>query len=83
MGHFLLYWSGLLEGKGYNFLSGIFADVTIFTAATGAFFHTRCHHRGCFRGAKYPHGHYKLCHIHHPHVPSSGKISSEHINHQQ
>jgi hypothetical protein len=38
-----------------------------------------CHHTGCYRRGRFRHGHYKLCHIHHPHVPSDGKITAEHI----
>lgn len=38
-----------------------------------------CHHAGCYRRGRFRHGHYRLCHIHHPHVPSDGKITSEHI----
>ena len=38
-----------------------------------------CHHSGCFRRGRFRYGHYRLCHVHHPHVPSDGKITSEHI----
>jgi hypothetical protein len=36
--------------------------------------HLICHQSGCFRLGRFPHGHYKLCHVHHPMVPSNGKI---------
>jgi hypothetical protein len=38
-----------------------------------------CHHSGCYRWGRFRHGHYRLCHVHHPYVPSDGKITSEHI----
>lgn len=38
-----------------------------------------CHQSGCFRRGRFRHGHYRLCHVHHPHVPSDGRITSEHI----
>jgi hypothetical protein len=38
-----------------------------------------CHHDGCFRRGRFRYGHYRLCHVHHPHVPSDGKITDEHI----
>jgi hypothetical protein len=38
-----------------------------------------CHHRGCLRRGRFPYGHYRLCHVHHPHVPSDGKITDEHV----
>jgi hypothetical protein len=39
-----------------------------------------CHQSGCFRRGRFRHGQYKLCHVHHPHVPSDGKIADEHID---
>ena len=38
-----------------------------------------CHHDGCLRRGRFRYGHYRLCHIHHPHVPSDGRITDEHI----
>jgi hypothetical protein len=38
-----------------------------------------CHQKGCYRRGRFPHGHYRLCHVHHPHVPSDGKVTQEHI----
>jgi sucrose-6-phosphate hydrolase SacC (GH32 family) len=32
------------------------------------------------RLGRFVHGHYKLCHLHHPDVPSNGKITWEHID---
>ncbi len=47
---------------------------------------TRCHNTDCRnrlglkRFARYPHGHYRLCHVHHPHVPSDGIVTQEHVD---
>jgi hypothetical protein len=38
-----------------------------------------CHRDGCWRRGRFRHGQYRLCHVHHPHVPSDGKITDEHI----
>jgi hypothetical protein len=38
-----------------------------------------CHHEGCFRRGRFRHGQYRLCHVHHPNVPSDGKITDAHI----
>jgi len=38
-----------------------------------------CHRKGCFRRGRFRLGHYRLCHVHHPLVPSDGKITDEHI----
>lgn len=39
-----------------------------------------CHRKGCFRRGRFRYGHYRLCHVHHPHVPSDGKITEEHVH---
>lgn len=38
-----------------------------------------CHRSGCYRRGRFRHGQYRLCHVHHPGVPSDGKITDEHI----
>jgi hypothetical protein len=38
-----------------------------------------CHQSGCFRRGRFRYGHYRLCHVHHPHVPSDGRVGKEHI----
>ena len=38
-----------------------------------------CHKKGCWRRGRFPHGHYRLCHVHHPNVPSDGRVTAEHI----
>jgi hypothetical protein len=42
--------------------------------------HIECHKDGCHRLGRFPHGHLRLCHVHHPLVPSDGKITAEHIS---
>ncbi len=39
-----------------------------------------CHQQGCYRLGRFQHGHYRLCALHHPKVPSNGKITKEHID---
>jgi hypothetical protein len=38
-----------------------------------------CHRAGCWRRGRFRHGQYRLCHVHHPDVPSDGKITDERI----
>jgi hypothetical protein len=38
-----------------------------------------CHRSGCYRRGRFRHGQYRLCHVHHPGVPSDGKVTDEHI----
>jgi hypothetical protein len=38
-----------------------------------------CHQSGCYRRGRFRYGHYRLCHVHHPHVPSDGKVTEKHI----
>ena len=54
--------------------------LTVFGAVIGAYRHIECHQEGCHRLGRFPHGHLKLCHVHHPHVPSDGKINQTHID---
>lgn len=65
---------------------------TILGIAVTVYRNSRCHATDCrreWRGhrltlrrrGKYPHGHYKLCHVHHPNVPSDGKITAAHVQH--
>jgi hypothetical protein len=39
-----------------------------------------CHRSGCLRRGRFRYGHYRLCHRHHPHVPSDGRLTEEHIS---
>lgn len=45
-----------------------------------AYKHLECHQDGCHRLGRFPHGHLRLCRIHHPLVPNDGKINSTHID---
>jgi hypothetical protein len=38
-----------------------------------------CHRSGCWRRGRFRHGQYRLCHVHHPGVPSDGKVTDEHM----
>lgn len=53
--------------------------VSIITVAIAAYRKIECHQSGCHRIGRFTHGHFKLCHIHHPLVPTDGKITQEHI----
>jgi len=60
--------------------------VSVVVSVVTAYKHSRCHESTCRnvlnmrRHGKYPHGHLRLCEIHHPKVPSSGQITSAHID---
>jgi hypothetical protein len=38
-----------------------------------------CHVSGCYRLGRFKHGHFRICHVHHPKVPSDGKITEKHL----
>jgi hypothetical protein len=50
--------------------------VSLLTLLVGAYRHFECHVKTCHRVGRFTHGHYKLCHVHHPHVPSDGRITA-------
>ena len=80
--NFYWLWHPLI-GPGYQFWSGIASDlgeVTLIGGLIVAYRKIECHQTGCHRIGKFVHGHFKLCKIHHPHVPSDGKITKEHID---
>lgn len=52
----------------------------IISAFATAYHHIECHQEGCHRLGRFVHGHYKLCHVHHPLVPSDGKINKNDIS---
>jgi hypothetical protein len=56
------------------------STITLIAFVIGAYRHLECHVSGCHRLGRFSHGHYKLCHLHHPDVPSHGKITQEHID---
>lgn len=58
---------------------GLLVGVVSLIGIGGIVSHLFCHHSGCYRRGRFRHGQYMLCHVHHPHVPSDGKITAEHI----
>jgi hypothetical protein len=54
--------------------------ITLITLLVSAYKHFECHVSKCHRVGRFVHGHYKLCHVHHPHVPDSGKITKDEID---
>jgi hypothetical protein len=52
---------------------------SIVALGVGAYRKIECHQSGCHRLGRFSHGHYHLCHVHHPKVPSDGKITEQHI----
>jgi hypothetical protein len=57
----------------------VLALLGLVTLLGGLFKHLECHRAGCHRWGRYPHGHFKLCRLHHPQVPNDGKVRAEHI----
>ena len=55
------------------------STITLIAFVIGAYKHVECHVAGCHRVGRYPHGHYKLCRLHHPGVPDDGHITAEDI----
>ena len=53
---------------------------SIVAFVVGAYRHVECHHSGCHRLGRFPHGHYKLCRVHHPQVPTTGRIDQARID---
>jgi len=56
------------------------STITLIAFVLGAYRHLECHKAGCHRLGRFPHGRYKLCHVHHPDVPSDGRITQDHID---
>jgi len=65
-----------LVSEWFSFLTvgGIFGGIA------GLYRHIECNQEGCHRLGRFRHGHLKLCHVHHPHVPSDGKVNQTHID---
>ncbi len=55
------------------------STITLIAFVVGLYKHFECHRSGCHRPGRFVHGRYKLCHIHHPDVPSDGRITDEEI----
>lgn len=53
--------------------------ISLLAFFAGAWRHIECQRDGCHRWGRFPHGHYKLCRVHHPAVPDDGRITGEHI----
>jgi len=53
------------------------STITLIAFVIGAYKHVECHVHGCHRVGRFPHGHYKLCRLHHPAVPDDGRITAE------
>jgi hypothetical protein len=76
-----------LTGNGYQSWSGIISDLgeitlvgSVVMGGITAYRHIECHQEGCHRLGRFQHGHFKLCHVHHPHVPNDGRINRKHID---
>lgn len=54
--------------------------VTLIAFVVGVYKHFECHMEGCHRIGRFTHGHLKLCRIHHPNVPDSGKVGQAEID---
>lgn len=61
-------------------LSEVLQDAGLITLIAGAYRHIECRQDGCHRLGRFTHGHLRLCAVHHPLVPSDGKVTAEHIN---
>ncbi|HEX3509621.1 MAG TPA: hypothetical protein VHT27_00840 [Solirubrobacteraceae bacterium] len=55
------------------------STITLIAFVLGVYRHLECHRGGCHRLGRFQHGHYKLCRLHHPLVPDSGKIGAAEI----
>jgi hypothetical protein len=56
------------------------STITLIAFVIGAYKHLECHVDGCHRVGRFQHGHYKLCRVHHPNVPSDGKIGQKQLD---
>lgn len=56
------------------------STITLIAFVLGVYKHLECHKSGCHRLGRFTHGRYKLCRVHHPNVPSDGKITQDHID---
>jgi hypothetical protein len=58
----------------------LLSTITLVAFVLGAYKHLECHRAGCHRIGRFQHGHYKLCRVHHPLVPSDGKVGQAEID---
>ena len=54
--------------------------ITLIGFVVGVYSHLECHMSSCHRLGRFVHGQYKLCHVHHPDVPSDGKITQKQLD---
>ncbi len=54
--------------------------ITLIGFVVGVYAHLECHVAGCHKLGRFVHGQYKLCHGHHPNVPSDGKITQKQLD---
>ena len=57
----------------------LLGTLALISFIAGLYKHLECHVSTCHRLGRFTPGHYQLCHVHHPGVPSDGKITIEHI----
>lgn len=86
MTHWLAVHLGLTNASGGWYLawSGFVSDieeVSLIGAALAVWKAHTCHVDGCWRIGRHPaaDGQYRLCRVHHPDVPSIGRITPEHV----
>lgn len=78
----IAFWSSHLAQQLTNFLGGPVQTIEGFgglSILTLAYRHLNCHQHGCFRLGRFPLGHLRLCHKHHPLVPDHGRIGATEI----
>ncbi len=61
-------------------ISEVLQDGSLVVLLAGAYRLVECHREGCKRLGRFRHGHLRLCHVHHPLVPSDGRITAGHID---
>jgi hypothetical protein len=80
----ILHWVSQAQQAGQSVVITSWVELltitTLITLGIGAYRKIECHQTGCHRIGRFTHGHFHLCHAHHPQVPSDGKITAEHIN---
>ena len=78
----LAFWPVFAEHVIADTPTELVGIVSIIALLVGAYRKIECHQTGCHRFGRFEHGHFKLCRVHHPNVPSSGKVTADHIRHQ-
>ena len=71
-----------LKGNGYQWWSGAGSDlseVMLLVGLVAWYRHHNCHQHRCWRLGRFQHGHFVLCHKHHPKVPDDGRVSQAHV----